>query len=77
MNLQANAADDKLIYFFFNFPQKIEFDISCKLSPSPQETISMKCQTIFHCEAHMHRLILIRFSAFVNTKKGAVAVFNK
>ena len=31
--LWANSADDKLIIFFlFFFPQKIDFDISCKLT---------------------------------------------
>ena len=31
--------------FFFNFSQKTGYDISCKLSP--EETICMKCQSLF------------------------------
>ena len=44
----ADSADDKMIFFFFNFFQKIGFDISSKLSP--RETICMKCQIPFSGE---------------------------
>ena len=46
-NLPANSADDKLMIFFlfFFFPQKTDFNISCKLSPP--ETICKKCQNLF------------------------------
>ena len=45
--LGKNSADDILKFFFFfsNFSQKTDFDISCKLSP--EETICMKCQNLF------------------------------
>ena len=45
LSLLANSADDKLIMFFSYFSKKIGFDILCKLSP--QETICMKCQSLF------------------------------
>ena len=41
------SAENTLFFFFFYFSQKTGFDISCKLSPSPLETICMKCQTLF------------------------------
>ena len=42
--LWANSANNKLIIFSY-FSQKIGFAISCKLSP--EETICMKCQSLF------------------------------
>ena len=35
--LWADSADDKVIIFFF--PQKIGFDISCKLSPKEGDSL--------------------------------------
>ena len=49
------SADDILKYFFL-FYQKIEFDISCKLSPL--ETICMKCQTYFLGKIRKNTIIL-------------------
>ena len=46
--LLANSADDKLVIIFSYFSQKIDFDISCKLSPA--ETICIKCQSLFSGE---------------------------
>ena len=43
--LSGLSADDKLIRFLFLFPDKIGFDISCKLSS--EETIYKKSQNLF------------------------------
>ena len=40
----TNSADEKLKKFFLKFPEN-SFDISCKLSP--EETVCMKCQSLF------------------------------
>ena len=40
----ANSAGDTLISFSY-FTHKVDFDISCKLSP--RETICLKCQSLF------------------------------
>ena len=47
--LIKNSADDTLKYFSY-FSQKTGFDISCQLSP--QETIGMKCQSLFSGEKY-------------------------
>ena len=48
--LSADSVDVKFtilffFFFFFFFLQKIDFHISCKLSP--KETICMKCQSLY------------------------------
>ena len=45
---------DKILKYFFNFSQKIEYDISCKLSP--KETICMKYKIIFSGKNKNHTI---------------------
>ena len=42
--LWAKTADDKLIFFFLFFPEN-SFDISCKMSPEENKSIS-KCRLL-------------------------------
>ena len=42
--LWANSADDNLMIFFLFFPQRIDFEISCKSSPQEKTVLGILCK---------------------------------